>query len=477
MIQAHTHLEDMTPSDADVKAQRPQTFYVDFAKLEASSSACARSQTAQPSASRPGRVTTVAAEVSVLRQNVQDAARAVLTWLSSVTQHDHEDSIDVVLNRCLRPGPDVSRLNYAALADEINRALGVQLSAKRVQTAIRHLRQAADPANDPKPDPKPQPTLAERFEGLSHRLQENHDALVYEQRAAGKALHRSVAHDVLCVLRNAAGRLIENGFGEGIPDHVDLDATRERFLVFVHRAVKEGVGVGTGGDRQSTLRQDLSRLLLALNDYDASADADMQLVVAGARIVADLAGPGSLPGLMARLNVLMVGRPMLDTDFFVAQMLKLAEAAGELVNDTPTRNYMGWVRHQPLDRQTPSPNRVRSYCLNNAATHILQRLVAGELAGGQWFQTAQHCFDTMKKHDRGFQLLKTTEAIMLSTLAELTGSDQAVREFFDRLGSDKSLDLLTDLRRYDNSDALNRLVRTYAVSVHPDINGQLLVLN
>jgi hypothetical protein len=168
---------------------------------------------------------------------------------------------------------------------------------------------------------------------------------------------------------------------------------------------------------------------------------------------------------------------MLETDFFVAQMLELADAAGLLIGDTPTRSYMGWVRNQPEDRQTPSPNRVRSYCLNNAATHILQRLVAGELVGGKWFETAQHCFDTMKKHDRGFKLLWTTEAIMLSTLAELTGSDQAVCDFFERLGSKKSLDLLADLRRYDNSDALNRLVRTYAVSVHLEIKGQLLVLN
>jgi len=475
MIQARTPLSDMTRSDADATAQRPQTFYVDFAKFEAASAVRAGSQASRVRAARPGRVSTVEAEVADLRRNVQDAARAVLTWLSGVTQHDHEDSLDGILDRCLRPGPDVSRLNYAALADEINRSLGVQLSAKRVQTAIRHLRCAAEPTSDLKPNPSKSRLLAQRFEALSERLQINHDALLREHDTAGKALHRSVAHDVLCVLRNAAGRLIENGFGEGIPDQIDLDGTRERFLAFVHGVVRQGTGGGV--DNQSTLRDDLARLLSALNGYDATADADMQLVIAGASVVSDLMGPGSLPGLMARLNVLMVGRPMLETDFFVAQMLKLADAAGELVHDTPTRNYMGWVRHQSEDRQTPSPNRVRSYCLNNAATHILQRLVTGELAGGRWFETAQRCFETMKKHDRGFQLLRTTEAIMLSTVAELTGSDQAVRDFFERLGSPQSLGLLADLRRYDNSDALNRLVRTYAVSVYPELQGQLLVLN
>jgi hypothetical protein len=474
MIQARHLRSDTTPGGADARAQRPQTFYVDFAEFERTSAVRARSETTR--APGPQRVSTVEAEVAGLRSNVRDTARAVLTWLSSVTQHDNEDSLDTVLDRCLRPGPDASKLNYAALAEEINRSLGVDLSAKRVQTAIRHLRGEAEPNGAAGASVSESPSVAQRFEALSERLRVNHDALLSGQEAAGRSLGRSVAHDVLCALRNAAGRLIENGFGEGIPDRVDLDATRDRFLAFVHGVVRRGTATGVGG-RESTLRVDLGRLLSALHDYDASTDADMQLVVTGAAVVGALAGPGSLPGLMARLNVLMVGRPMLETDFFVAQMLELADAAGLLIGDTPTRSYMGWVRNQPEDRQTPSPNRVRSYCLNNAATHILQRLVAGELVGGKWFETAQHCFDTMKKHDRGFKLLWTTEAIMLSTLAELTGSDQAVCDFFERLGSKKSLDLLADLRRYDNSDALNRLVRTYAVSVHLEIKGQLLVLN
>lgn len=468
----------VSPMSVDETRQRPRTIYVDFAKLESTPAGTDSIRVYRPTRNQASigrtRVTTVQDEVNDLRVNVQDAARAVLTWLASVTQHDADKNLDRVLDRCLRPSPDATEVNYTALADEINHALGMELTPKRVQTAVRHLRDAANKPNAPlAEDPKPAvPTLADRFEALHTRLQDNHDRLINGMGKADFAFRRAMAHDVLGVLRASAGRLIECSFGEGIPQQVDLDATRQRFLVFIQHAVQHGLGA----DDESTLHDDMTRLLSALRDHDGTTEADMQLVVTGARVVADLAGPDSLPGVMARLNILMVGRPLLETDFFIAQLLKLADAAGALIHDKPTRAYMSWVRHQPSDRQTPSPNRVRSYCLNNAATHILQRLHTGKLTGGQWFATAQQCFETMKTHDRGFALLKTTEAIMLCVLADLTDSNDPVDNFFNSLGRDKSLVLLTNLRKFDNSDALNRLVRNHAIAVYPSLKGQLLVL-
>jgi hypothetical protein len=452
---------------------------VDFAKLESSPAGTDAIHAYKPAASQntsgSSRVTTVDDEVADLRVNVKDAARAVLTWLASVTQHDTDGNLDRVLDRCLRPSTDASEVNYTALASEINQSLGLDLSAKRVQTAVRHIRHAANNSKDQNPDTTADvlpPTMTQRFDALYARLQANHHRLVHSLNKSDHAFRRATAHDVLAVLRASAGRLIECSFGEGIPQHVDLDATRQRFLVFIQHAT----GHGLGTENQTTLHDDMDKLLSALRDHDGSAEADMQLVIAGANIVADLAGPDSLPGIMARLNILMVGRPLLDTDFFIQQMLQLAAAAGNLIDDKPTRAYMGWVRHQPKDRQTPGPNRVRSYCLNNAATHILQRLHTGELTGAHWFQTAEQAFDTMRKHDRGFKLLKTTEAIMLCVLAELTDNTEPASDFFARLGRDKSLDLLCDLRKFDNNDALNRLVRRHTTAVHPSLKGQLLVL-
>lgn len=463
-----------TTPGVDPTDQRPRTLYVDFAKLEATAAPMVDTQADERRATSRGRVTTVDEEVNGLRRNVRDAAGAVLTWLASVTQHQDTGDLDRVLDKCLRPGADTTAVNYAALAHEINQALGLDLSAKRVQTAVRHIRDAAAKQHEQKTlaQDTPSLTLADRFESLQNRLLANHDRLVSEQGGSDQTLRRAVAHDVLCVLRSAAGRLIECGFGEGIPQRVDLDATRQRFMAFVRRVVRDGLGK----DDQSSLRGDLAGLLSALSEHDDTADADMRLVVAGACVVGDLAGPDSLPGLMARLNVLMVGRPMLDSEFFVSQMLTLAEAAGGLIGERDTHAYMSWVRLQPEDRRTPSPNRVRSYCLNNAATHVLQRLHTGELTGAHWFETAQHCFDTMMKHDRGFQLVKTTEAGMLCVLAEMTSNTDPARDFFSQLGRDKSLDLLRDLARFDNSDVLNRLVRRHAESVYAGIASQLLIL-
>ncbi len=468
----------LEPQGGDEESHAPRMLYVDFAQLEATVSGpealrVYKQQQARRAAPHH-RVTTVDNEVTALRSNVQDAARALLTWLASITQHaqpndaDAPENLDRVLDRCLRPGSDTTAINYSALTEEVNRALGTDFSPKRIQTAVRHLRDAASQSHS-NPAPQRNNTLAERFDALYCKLQTQHDELLAASDAGGHVLRRAVAHDVLAALRASAGRLIECGYGEGIPDYVDLDATRERFLAYIRRAINQS-HEGTG------LREDLDRLLAALRDHDDSSEADMQLVVAGANVVADLVGPDSLAGLMARLNLLMVGRPMLESEFFVAKMLELAEAAGQLVHDRATQTDMAWVRLQPQDRRTPSPNRVRSYCLNNAATHILQRLHTGDLTGQKWFATAQQCYETMYKHDRGFRLLKTTEAIMLCVLSDMTHSSAPAEELFNKLGYEKSLELLGDLTRFDNSPAINQLVRTHADLAHPGIASQLLVI-
>ncbi len=461
----------------------PKTLYVDFAQLEERMSkqdAARLNRSAQVNRQPSRRITTVNDEVVGLRRNVRDAARCVLQWLAGVTQHGGQNDLDRVLDKCLRPGADTTAVNYTALADEINGALGTDLSPKRVQTAIRHLREAgSSQGKDTAAAPKRESEQYARFEALRVRLQDNHDSLVSAHDGGGHTLRRAVAHDVLGALRASAGRLIECGFGEGIPQHVDLDATQERFLAFIRRAIPTPPGSsGTPGSDQtpSTLHEDIDRLLKALKHHDDTPEADTQLVIAGVCVVADLIGPESLFGVMARLNLLMIGRPMLASEFFVGQLLALADTAGDLVHDRATQTDMAWVRLQPEDRRVPSPNRVRSYCLNNAATHILQRLHTGKLAGGQWFTTAQTCYDTMHRCDRGFALLKTTEAIMLCVLAELTGNTAPISAMFQQLGRVGSLNLLTDLARYDNSPELNQLVRTHADAVHEGIASQLLVL-
>ncbi len=89
-------------------------------------------------------ITRLSDEVQSVRKNVRDAAAAVLAWVAAVVGHEGKTDLDDVLDRCLRPGPDIERVNYAAMATEIFRVTGIELTPKRVQTAVSHLRAAHD---------------------------------------------------------------------------------------------------------------------------------------------------------------------------------------------------------------------------------------------------------------------------------------------------------------------------------------------
>ncbi len=470
---------DDTPVDVPQTRDRPVTVYVDFGSLE-SATAIPLHPLYQPGSStpwqRPTHITTTRLELESLRKNVRDPAEAVLRWMSQLIQHNGAIALNDALDRCLRPGPDVTDLNYAALAREVNQTCDTSFSPKRIRNAIKHLRQNRHiPINSGQSKNQQETDFITRLKALHHRLADTHAQLVKCGPSVSRVLRRAVGHEVLGVVRSAAGRLIDCAFGEGIPDQVIPDSIYQHILALAQRMVTDNHASAIPAPAND-LKAHLNRLMASLRRYDKSTEADADLVLTGACVVSCLIGPGSLFGLMARLNVLMVARPLLDSPTFIEQMLSLSDGAGRLIQDRTTQTDMAWVRLQPEDRRIPSPNRLRSYCLNNAATHILQRLYTGELAGSHWFTTAGSCFHTMRKHDRGFRLLKTTEAIMLCVLAELTGDHSASQDFFKRLGETKTLALLLDLARYDNSPQVNGLVRQHAESVYADISTQLLVL-
>ena len=108
-------------SETEHSAGRPRTFFVDWHDLEAKMTAPASAQGGRGSR-RSGRrriLRSVEAEVQPVRRNVKDAAEAVVTWVAAVLDNGQETNLNDVLDRCLRPGPDVERVNYAALAEQI----------------------------------------------------------------------------------------------------------------------------------------------------------------------------------------------------------------------------------------------------------------------------------------------------------------------------------------------------------------------
>ncbi|MDP7693656.1 MAG: hypothetical protein QGG89_17605, partial [Vicinamibacterales bacterium] len=225
------------------------------------------------------------------------------------------------------------------------------------------------------------------------------------------------------------------------------------------------------------LEDDLHRLLVTLCHHDQGTEHDMRLVVDGARVVAVLSGPDTLAGLLAQLNVLVAGRQLIDSELYCAEMMRLAAAAADLHDNPQTRRFMHWVRRQPEDRRVPSSLRVSSYCLNNAATHILERLYRGELTNGeQWLAKAEDCHEQMKRRDSGFRLVKTTEVLLHTVKAALTGRTDEVESHFAGLERDAALAVLRDLADFDNCVELCRAAEGHAVRALPELKHQLIRL-
>ena len=392
-----------------------------------------------------------------------------MTWVAAILEDRHETDLNDVLDRCLRPGPDIERVNYAALAEQIGRTTGVVLSAKRVQTAIHHLRQC-DGNKAVATNPSP---LKQKLDALHRQLEANYAALTDAGAAPDDPSRREIAVAVLGAVRAAAGHLIDNAYGEGIPDQIDLDALEGRFLDFVREMVRQG----PLSDPATPLARDLRQLLVDLGQFDGSTEDLMRLVVDGSHVVASLAGPDSLAGLMAQLNVLVAGRYLLDSELYCAELLRLSAAATALHDDPATRSLMNWVRRLDEAQRLPSPLRAASYCLNNAATHIFARLYRGEWPESEadaWLTKAEWCLDEMRRRDSGFRLIQTTQVIHLTVTAKLTGDDAAIKSAFTAMGPTKALAVLQDLIKYDNCSEVIQAAREHAVAALPELRHQLI---
>ncbi len=478
---------------------RYRTRFVDGAMLESTPAPAANDagRAATPPGLRVvGRVDDAA---SAVRANVRDAARAVLTWLAATVGHRGADGLDAVLDRCLRPGPDVERINYSALAAEVSRVTGAKLSAKRVQTAVTHLRKAQRRQRREAAADAAQPAPGDPVAGLDRRLRQDFDELAAGDAAAGERLRREVGLEVLTAVRAAAGRLIDRDFGEGIPAALDLRAAEGRFLRFLRGSLAGGGGgkvpgaeagevPGAAGGLGLILRQ----LMVTLAEHReiGRAEADMKLVLHGARVVTALCGEASLPGVMAHLNVMVAGRDLADTDLYVAEMLRLAGLAEALHDDAATATLMHHVRRLPEGRRLPSPLRVASYARSNAATRLYDRIHRGELdphapalaappstrdAGPlTYLQLAHQTHDAMLARDGGFTLTLTTELLRHVVTARVTGDAAPLEAYLARLGEAKALDRLEALIRYENNDALVAEARAHVVRVWPGLQNQLI---
>ncbi len=424
---------------------------------------------------KPKQLHRVTDELADVRANVQDAAAAVLAWLSSVLAHDDNADLDDILRRCLRPSDDCKDVNYAALAEQVRAVTGITLTAKRVQTAVRHLRKA----HARKPAATPPSTVAATFkrtDPLRDKLAELHarlrtqHALLHSNNTDPLALdaQRQAGTLLLSAVRAAAGKVIDRGFGEHLAEQLDTVALEAHYLAFLRDQSRAG--------RRDTLQHNanLQPLALLLTRFDGSAHHHVQLVTLGSSIVQTLLGPDSLPGLLAQLNVRVVGRSLLDTHTYVADMLRIADAADALHDDEATQRYLRFARRLPEDQRVPAARRIASYARSNAATRLYDRLYSAELAPDA-LTLADHALATMMERDSGFILTLTTELVAATVHAHLTQTTTRIDALLTRLGPDKSLERLEALLKFDNNDALVQQARQHLERVHPQLHQALLI--
>jgi len=461
-----------------------RTVFVDFDDLEAKMSKrqhnAATQDDGDETTPRPRRILRrVDQQVEPVRANVKDAAAAIAQWVALVCDPQQPANPNNILSRCLRPGPDTQAVNCRALAREINQTLGTDLSAKRIRTAIRHLRRARTDAHQQQARDMNAPSLRERLDTLRDHLDQQRAALLApattgQQRKDHDTACRAVGTETLGVVRAAAGRVIDCDFGEAIPDQVDIDALEDRFLDFLKQTTKQA----DAAHPQATAASALHQFLLALHDYDSDAASDMRLTVCGAKAVTVLLGPNSLPGLMAQLNVIVAGRDLIDTDTYATQMHSIAAAATELHHDQATQTYLNWMRRQPKEQRLPSPIRLATYARNNLATRLLERVFTGDIESEHAAATdavaqARQAIADIKASDSGFELLPVTEAILHTAQAPQDGS-AAVLAYFQAMDESSALDLVERLYRYENNRDLAASVAHHAMSVHPAIRTQLI---
>lgn len=444
-----TSRDPLPPVERDA---RPRLVTVDAAVLDAVVATDDR-----PADRRTTKATVVAVDEAVggLRADVRDAARAVLTWLAVVTdhraivgttrRHREDGGLDRVLRRCVRPGTGLDGLDYTALADEVWRTTNTRLSPKRVQTAIRHLREARIELNHQVSRPK-SASLPERAPLL--------DALDRTPAGADSPAERwALAADVLAAVRSAVSRLITHDFAEGVePGAMPEAELAARFAAF-------------DADADPAWRH---TLIDALTRHDGTGEADVRLVLAGAAAVRRLAGSGTLVDTVAQLNVAVAGRDLTDTPTYLRRMLRVARLADRVARDPASKTELNRARRQAdADHRLPSPTRVMSYALNNAATRAIERAFLGEVAADRvdrHLQLAAAAIARMQRRDSGFQLIPATRALHATVAGQHRGTADA---FWQTIPADKAAALLADIARFDNCRPLVDAVFADARRTHP----------
>ncbi|MEM1446853.1 MAG: hypothetical protein AAGF84_12410 [Planctomycetota bacterium] len=408
-----------------------------------------------------------------IRTDVRDAAAAVLAWLDHALADNQHDP-HTLLGTILRPGPDPSAVQRPALCAAIAEHTGVELSPKRLATALRHLRAI----HTTKAEPRRGPVRASPTHGYANRCLSEPDLTDARPLALG----------LLAALRQAVGRRTDRDYADALPDDpVSADALEADTLNYLRRALPHG---------QQSNPASLHELLLTLAPLTApdaprpTADSDLQLVLHAAPAIASLLGPDSLPATLAHLNTLVMLRDAVAHPVYLAEMLRLTHHAASLKTDADTLSLHRYAKRHRLPNP-PGATRVSSYAAVNACTRLLQRLFDGELQPDtlidvppSWRQTppaphdnavpawplAAALLEHLETTDAGFALSPTTRLLFHTVEAQHTNNTEPALQHYRKLGPSKTQQRLAALAAHDNHDAMVAATAALAKRAFPQLD-------
>ncbi|MEM7576535.1 MAG: hypothetical protein AAF328_03585 [Planctomycetota bacterium] len=475
-----TTLHRSIPIAAARTPRKFRTVYVDPRDLLDLGQADPPTHASNNPAASPFRLTadTRAALLQAIRADVRDAADAVLTWLDYALQNFRDDARGqdphALLDAILRPGPDPAAIQRPALCAAVAEHTGVELSPKRLATALRHL-QCTDAFNA-KAGPRRGPDRTSPTPGRTQTSEPTSDL----------SDPRPLALGLLAALRQAVGRRTDRDYADALPDEPIAAETLEADTLNYLR------GALPGAPKVHPARTSLHDLLLTLAPLTApdapspTADSDLQLVLHAAPALAALLGPDSLPATLAHLNTLVMLRDHVAPPVYLAEMLRLTHHPASLKTDADTAALHRFAKRHALPN-LPGATRVASYAAVNACTRLLQQLFDGHLDPDtpidvppswkhpdrtelQAFPLATALLKHLETTDAGFTLTPTTRLLFHTVQAHRIGDPEPALAHVRKLGPTKTTQRLAALADHDNHDEMIAATAALAQRALPQLN-------
>lgn len=289
------------------------------------------------------------------------------------------------------------------LAGKLSLILGEKISPKRLAVRLRKTAQAAAAA-----------AMEERTE-LSKKMRSAFDGLnaQAEKFATTNELTPSaieaLALSLLNVERACSRRVVSKHWGEGVHD-VDPQELEERVL-----DLASGSPNGEALER-SDIAKRLGAVLKAVNEYDDSVDANLQLIGLAGKLVLSLHGRQSATGALAQVNLGLPYKQLMTWEDFWSHCDSIADDCDAAHGKAELEAFYERNKKRPSEQRLPGIKRIASYALQNSITYSAHEVASNSIhsreEGEHLIARAKDSLSRMseRNRDRSFELLPWARA-------------------------------------------------------------------